>query len=123
MNPAKIKSEFVKYINQTLYSKLCVRHKYFTLSSAPGNCEVMISDGQIVSCCYFLDDEQFTIIGKKCDIIGPFTNYPTDSSVFNLLVINFKNDILEFSAKDIICKGVILPFEENFVFAPLIHLL
>lgn len=72
---------------------------------------------------FFLDNEQFTIIGKKCDIIKPFTSYPTDSSVFHLYEIQFLSDeLVEFSAEIVMCKGVVLPFEDTFVFTPLVHL-
>lgn len=123
VNPSKVTQEFVHYVNQKLYTKLCFGNKYFSISRTSGNNMVMLKNGQIFSCCFFLDNEQFTIIGKKCDIIKPFTSYPTDSSVFHLYEIQFLSDeLVEFSAEIVMCKGVVLPFEDTFVFTPLVHL-
>lgn len=73
------------------------------------------------------DKKGMKIIGQKCNILDSFSQYPADSKIVSLFEIQYNDDnssgencepFSEFSTKDILYKGVLLPYQQNFVFPP-----
>lgn len=130
-NPVKQKdfirsNRFIrKYKNYELYQKLYFNGKFLLSNKAPNDI-VMLKCSQIMQCCYFIQvtNSEVIIIGRKCDIVKPFAEYPADSSVISLFEIELNDrSFTEFSAHNISCKGVMMQCDDKIVFSPLTHLL
>lgn len=114
-----------KYKNHELYQKLYFDGK-FALSNKTPNDIVMLKCSQIMQCCYFVQEtnSEVIILGRKCDIVKPFAEYPADSSVISLFEIRLNDEsFTEFNAHKISCKGVMLQCDNKIVFSPFTHLM
>lgn len=116
-----------KYSNTNFYKKLQFAEKHFTMSNKCGDNIVMLKCGQIIQCYFFFKhNKNIMILGRKCQKISSFSDYPADSSVLSMFTIKIcKNELLlDYSMNDVMYKGVIIPLnDEKMVFLPLLHLL
>lgn len=118
-----IDEQFSHICEGVFYKKYVTKH--FTLTNKIGDNCISTGSGDIVQISYFVKKQngKIYIIAKKLQSVKAFTDYPTDSSLLSLYECSHSDDIICFPVDDILHKGVLLPFENKFVFSPLIHLL
>lgn len=115
-----------KYSNPCIYKKLHFVENHFIISNKHGDNIVMLKCGQIIQCFgFFRHNKNIMLLGRKCQKINSFSDYPADSSILSIFTIKYTNELwLEYKVSEVVSKGVVIPLkDEKMVFLPLLHLM
>lgn len=114
--------EITEEYSGDFYEKIILEN--FTLTNKLGNNCVRFKCGDIGEILYLVKQHgEIYILAKKVMIVEPFALYPTDSTFLSHLICKRSTETLFYSINEVSYKGVLLPYEEVFVFSPLLHLL
>lgn len=106
--------------NKTVYPRL--KFKGFTISTKLADSCIYIQNGIIrVTKIYTINNEMF-LTGTEYQNVGSFLEYPTDTSTFSIFILRPSKKEINIPVNNILYKGLILPFKNNYVCYPLLHL-
>lgn len=111
------------------YRKLVLFKELFyngtKITNKQGNNTVLLYNGDIIQIdSFFKQDNDFLLLGKKCNILEPIYSYPESSHVLNISEINIgaSDTVREYKVNDILCKGITIPYKSKIIFFPFLHL-
>lgn len=113
----------LSYSNWRQYRRAVWKRSAIT-TKAPDNCLLLTDNRIVIVSNFLLSGTNILIIGKLCRNEGSFYANSCQSAGLSVFKVPSRKCILDtFFSSDIVCKGKLLPFKENFVFFPLFHLL
>lgn len=101
--------------NEVKGSNFCLK------TNSSDNC-IMLKNGDILLCKnYICTSDDVLFIGQKFSKQRSFFKIPCKSSFLNIYKVSNLCPLSQWSSKDFLCKGIILPYKKEAVFLPLIH--
>lgn len=109
----------VEEMNRKVYPRL--KFKGFTISSKFADSCIYHRDGIMRIRKIYQQEKDIFLVGTEYQKLGSFLEYPTDSGIFYIFVVQLCEETITISVNDVLYKGVILPFKDNYVCHPLLH--
>lgn len=117
-----VENEVSQICQGVFYKRMSYNGTTFITNSSD-SCVYLMS-GKVIKMFYIVEEiDEIKIFGKEFKILKPFNSYPTCSSLFAIYEVKLNEQHFNiYKLTDIKCKGLLLPYKEHFVCAPLLHL-
>ena len=96
-------------------------HDFHQKIELADNCLMLKNNSIILAQNFIFENNQLFIIGQEFLHKTAFYNKPWDSSIFGIYLVSQLSPLNYWSGDEFLYKGVLLPYETENVFFPLLH--